>query len=170
MAWKPDKNAPLGMPAVAPTTVDPAAVVPVGTVQSFIEDTQGSCELIYLPGVANLVAGDVVVYDLTPGAQAITRIVKDTFANSGRAVAVAITPVLAGQFGWFQISGVAIVNTVAGTVAGVAMNTATTGQLGNTADAGDQILNARILTAVGTPAATKSYVQLNRPFVQGQIT
>lgn len=170
MAWKPDRNAPLGLPAAVPTTPDATAAIAVGTIAMFIEDTQGEAELIYLPGVAALTAGDVVVYDLTPGAQAVTRIVKDTFANSGRPVAVALAPVLAGQFGWFQIGGVALVNTVAATAAGVAMNTATTGQLGNTADAGDQILNARILTAVGTPSAGKSYVQINRPFVQGQIT
>lgn len=168
--WKPGPNAPLGVANGIPTAADTTPAVPVGTVREFFEDTQGPCELIYLPGAANVAAGDVVVYDLTPGAQSITRHVKDTFANTGRPVAVALAATVAGQYGWFQIGGVALVNTVAGTVAGVAMGTATTGNLGNTADAGDQILNARILTARGTPAANQSYVQINRPCTQSQIT
>jgi hypothetical protein len=76
----------------------------------------------------------------------------------------------AGQYGWYQIGGLAIVSAVAGTVAGVCMATATAGSVGNTADAGDQILGARISSAVGTPAANKSYATINRPYVQGQIT
>lgn len=170
MAWKPDKNAPLGTPNGIPVSPDITALFPVGTITQFVEDTQGPAELIYLPGVASLVAGDIVDYNLTPGSQAVVRHSNATASNKGSSVAIALAPVLAGQYGWFQISGVALANTVAGTVAGAAMGTATAGSLGNTADAGDQILNAAVLTAVGTPSAGKSYVQINRPFVQGQIT
>lgn len=170
MAWKPGPNAPLGVANGLPTIADTTAVVSVGTIREFYEDTQGPCELIYLPGVAALTAGDLVVYDLTPGAQSVTRIVKDTFANTGRPVAVALAATLAGQFGWYQIGGVAIVNTTAAQAAGNVFNTATTGAVGNTLDAGDQILNARLVTATGVPAALKAYMMVNRPFVQGNIT
>jgi hypothetical protein len=170
MAWKPAANAPLGLPNGNPAVSDTVLNIPVGTIATFYEDTQGFAECIYLPGVVGLVAGDVVVFDLTPGAPVTTRDVKDTFANSARSVAVAIGAPQAGNYGWFQIGGVAIVNAVAGTVAGAVMNTVTTGQVGNTADPGDQIMNARLLSAVGTPAAGKAYVQLNRPCEQGQIT
>lgn len=169
MAWKPGANAPLGISASI-STPDTVAQVAIGTVAAFIEDTQGPGDLIYLPGVAALAAGDLVTYDLTPGAQATTRHLKDAFPNSGRSVAVALAPVLAGQFGWFQIGGCAIVNAAAGTVAGSVFSTAVAGVVANTADPGDQILGARILTAVGTPAATKSYAQVSRPCIQSQIT
>jgi hypothetical protein len=170
MAWKPGPNAPLGIPNGSPAIADTVPTVPVGALQYFVEDTQGPCELIYGPGVAGLVAGDLVVFDWTPGAIAVTRHVKDTFANTGRMVGVAVSAPQAGQYGWYIIQGTAIVNAVAGTVAGVVMGTATTGQVGNTADAGDQILNARIYTAQGVPAAGKVYMHLNRSCIQGQIT
>lgn len=172
MAWKPAFNAPLGIPPVQTVAIqiDTAAKVTVGSIVQFNEDTLGFAELIYLPGVAATVAGDIVEYDLTPGAQATIRHSNATGSNSGRPVAIALAPTVAATFGWYQISGCAIVNVVAGTVAGKAMATATAGQLGNTADAGDQILNAQILSAVGTPAAGQAYALINRPFVQGQIT
>lgn len=173
MGFKTGPNAALGVPAITGTpagTPDTSPVVPVGTIVTMVDEVQGPAEFIYLPGVAALAANDLVVYDLLPGSVSVARAVNNTFANSGRSVAVAVAALTAAQYGWYQISGVAIVNAVAGTVAGVAMNTVTTGQVGNAADAGDQILNARISSAVGTPAAGKAYMTLNRPFIQGQIT
>lgn len=170
MAWKPGPNAPLGVANGVPTTPDVTAVVPVGTIREFYEDTLGPAELIYLPGVAATVAGDLVEYDLTPGAQLTVRHSNATASNSGRGVAVALAAVVAGQFGWYQISGVAIVNATAASAVGPCMATATAGSVNSAADAGDQILNARLTTAVGTPAAGKAYLTMTRPFVQGQIT
>lgn len=168
MVWKSGANSPLGYPV--PGNVDATAVVAVGTTAKFYDDTQGEGEFIYLPGVAFTVAGDAVEYDLAPGAQVTVRHSNATASNSGRSVAFATAAIVAGTWGWYQIGGLVIANTVAGTVAGAAMGTATVGSIGNTVDAGDQILNARISTAVGTPAAGKSYATINRPFVQGQIT
>lgn len=169
MPWKTGPNSPLG---VSPPNgiADPNIVNQVGTIAKFTDEILGEAEFIYLPGVASCLAGDLVLYDLNPAGPSVTRHSNATGSNSGRPVAVALGPTVAGQFGWFQISGVAIVNAVAGTVAGVCMATATAGAVGNTADPGDQILNARISTPVGTPAAGKCYVTMNRPFVQGQIT
>ena len=158
------------MTGLQPGTPDDTAKVPVGTIAKFYDDTQGEGEFIYLPGLAATVTGDCVVYDLLPAGQATVRLVTNTFNNTGRPVAVAMGATLATQFGWYQIGGCGIVNTVAATVAGAAFANATTGQLSNTADAGDQLLGARISSAVGTPAAGKSYVTLSRPCMQSQIT
>lgn len=168
MAFKPGANAPLGIWSF--TEVSTTARVPVGTIVKGYDDTQGEAEFIYLPGVASTVAGDMVEYDLAPGAQATVRATNATSSNSGRPVAWAMAAVVASSYGWYQISGVAVGNTVAGTAAGVCMASATAGSVGNTADAGDQVLGARISTAVGTPAAGQSYITINRPFKQGQIT
>lgn len=176
MAWKTGPNSPLGVsnanPAIpdTPTTAPYPYVLPLGTIATFFEDTQGPAELIYLPGIANLVSGDVVEYDLTPGAQLIVRHSNATGSNSGRPIAVAVGAPQAGQYGWFQISGVAIVNVTAGSAVGAAFATATAGSLNSAADAGDQIMNTRLVTAIATPAAGKAYLMLNRPCVQGQIT
>lgn len=172
MAWKPAFNAPLGLPAVQTVAaqMDTVAKVPVGTIALFNEDAQGMAELIYLPGVAGTIAGDVVEYDLLPSGPVTIRHSNATASNSGRSLAVALGPSVAGTFGWYQISGLAIVNTTAAQAAGVVMGTATAGAVANTADAGDQILNARLSSATGVPAALQAYATINRPFVQGQIT
>lgn len=172
MAWKPAANAPLGLPNVQPAVPDPVPPpgIMVGLIAPFIEDTQGPGQLIYLPGVAGLVAGDAVAYDLTPGAQAIVRLQTPGVSNSGRPVAIAISAPQAGQYAWFQVGGVAVVNAIAGTGIGPAMGSATAGQVGSAAVAGSQILGARILSAVGTPAAGKSYMMIDHCNMQGQIT
>ena len=173
MPFKTGPNSALGVATVLGTPsgiADTTAQVLVNTVVTMVDETQGAGDFIYLPGVAGTVAGDLVVYDLTPGAQSTTRLVNNAQNNTGRPVAVALAATVAGQFGWYQISGVAIVNAVVGTVAGAAFANATTGSISNTADAGDQLIGARVLTAVGTPSAGKAYVALNRPNMQSQIT
>ena len=47
---------------------------------------------------------------------------------------------------------------------------ATAGALTSTAGAGLQVLNAKSDTATGTPAANQAVIEINRPFMQGQIT
>lgn len=172
MTWKTGANSPLGLAAVNPTLADTAIPngTPVGTVRNFIEDTQGPGELIYLPGVASLVAGDMVYYDLLPSGPTVVRSNVGVGANTGRLVAVALGPVLAGQYGWYQISGVAIVNIAGAGAVGPLFVTATSGQGSSATTAGSQVSGARISAAVGTPAAGKSYVTLDRPRLQTQIT
>ena len=180
MVWKTGPNSQLGLANANPAIPDSVPggmgavtagyiATQIGQIAQFFEDTQGPAELIYLPGVAALTAGDIVYYDLTPGAQATTRLINNVQNNTGRPVAVAIGAPLAGQYGWFQISGTAIINGLAGLVAGACYASATAGSVKTAADAGDQIMGAQILTALGTPAAGKSYALLNRPSMQGQI-
>lgn len=169
MAWKSGANAPLGYPV--PGNVDDTALVAVGTVAKFFDDAQGEGEFIYLPGVANTAAGDAVDYDLAPGAQSTTRHTNATATNKGWPLAIASAAIVAAKYGWYQISGVAIVNVAAGFAAASAVfGTGTAGVLDDGADAGDQILGASGSSAIGTPAANKAYITLSRPFTQGQIT
>lgn len=170
MTFKTASNAALGISAFVLAAVDVVAKVPVGTITKAYDDTLGEAEFIYLPGVANTVAGDTIVYDLLPGGQAITRATAAAQVNSGQPVAVALVAVPAGSFGWFQISGVAVVNVTAASAAGKAFLTATASQLNSAATAGCQVLGARLSSAIGTPAAGQAYATINRPYVQGQIT
>lgn len=170
MTFRTSVNAGLGVPNFNVKDVDVTPKCAIGTIVKAFDPVLGEGEFIYLLGVANTVAGDAVVYDLLPSGPATVRLAKDQQSNSGRAVAFALVAVPAGSYGWYQVGGCAVVNTVAGTVAGVMMSTATTGSVGNTADAGDQIIGARISSAVGTPAANQSYATLQRPVMQSQIT
>lgn len=172
MAWKTASNPALGLANFNPVVVDTTAVTPVGTIACAYDDVYGMGEFIYLPGVAATVSGDLVHYDLSPVGVVTTRAVSAAgVTNSGRPLAVALGAVLAGQFGWYQIAGVAIVNVAAGAVAGVAgLTGANAGSLTSTLSAGNQVLGARLSSAIGVPAAGKAYYTMNRPCMQGQIT
>jgi hypothetical protein len=171
MTFKTSYNAGLGQPVIALAGVDTVQRVALGTILKGFDDVLGEGEFIYLPGVAASAAADVVTYDLAPGAVNVVRALSGTHANSGRAIAVAVAAVPAGSYGWYQISGCAIVGALAGTAAGgKVFLTATAGQISSTAIAGAQLLGAYVSTAVGTPAALQAYVTLNRPSTQAQIT
>ncbi len=170
MPFKTSYNAGLGIPRLDLQDTDLTPKFAIGAVVKGVDDTLGEAEFIYLPGAANTVIDDAVVYDLAPGAQATTRLANNAQNNTGRPVAVAKGACLAGMYGWYQISGVCIVNATAASAAGAMFTTATAGSVNSAADAGDQILGARLSTAVGTPAAGKAYATLNRPCMQGQIT
>lgn len=167
-AWKSGANSPLGYPV--PGNVDATELVAIGTIAKFFDETQGEGEFIYLPGVAATAYGDCVEYDLNPGSEVTIRHSNATATGSGRPVAFATAATIAATFGWYQIGGVAVISVAAGMAAGLLFGTATAGVLDDGADAGDQILGARCSSAIGTPAANKSYATINRPFVQGQIT
>ncbi len=170
MVWKTSYNSGLGQPAFTLSAVDAVKAVAVGTIIRAYDDLFGEGEFIYLPGAAGVIAGDVVTYDLNPAAPAITESLVATHANQGVPLAVALVAVPALSYGWFQISGVAIVNVTAASAAGRPFLTATAGQLNSAVVAGSQIIGARLSTAIATPAAGQSYLTINRPAVQTQIT
>jgi len=169
MTFKTSYNAALGMPSVDLRSVDTVARVAIGTILKGFDDLLGEGEFMYLPGVAGTLAGDHVLFDLAPGAATTTRSTTGN-ANTGQPSAVAVAAVGAGQYGWYQVSGVAIVNVIGGTVAGRPFLSATAGSLSSTAAAGAHLIGARLSTAAGVPAASQAYLTLTRPAVQGQIT
>ena len=168
MAIKTAANAALGIAQASPSVADVSPVCPVGTIAKMYDDARGEGEYIYLPVSVAVNEGDLVSYSLVPGSQSIAK--ATGLANTGRPVASALNTCAAGTYSWFQISGIAAVNAVAGAVAGNCYLSATAGQVQSTAIAGAQIINARIETAVGTPAAGQAYVQMHRPAMQTQIT
>ena len=70
-------------------------------------------------------------------------------ANLGRMLAVATLAMTAGQYAWFQISGITPVNCQASVAADTTFGIAAAGQ-GGANTAGKQVLNARILAAGAT--------------------
>lgn len=133
----------------------------------------GEAEFIYLLGVASTVLGSLVTYNglssATPTWQ--TALCPST-ANLAQPVAVSMSANVAGQFGWYQISGNAVIATNGTLAAGPApiYISATPGQVTSTAAAGKQILNAVNVSATGTPAANQAICEIDRPFAQGAIT
>ncbi len=162
----------LGQQSFNVLDVDTVRKVAIGTTIRGYSDTFGEGTFIYLPGAAGVVvAGDLLAYDMLPSNPTVTRLIAGAGVNnSGRPVVVAVTAIGTGQFGWYQIRGVAVVNAIAGTAIGAAFASATTGSVTSTAAAGAQILGARISSAVGTPSAGRCFVTLNTPCMQSQIT
>lgn len=78
---------------------------PLGTIVRAKDATLGEGEFIYLLGVASTVVGSIVNYD---GAGFQTAL--DTAAVTGpsRPLAVAMSANVASQYGWYQISGLAV--------------------------------------------------------------
>lgn len=123
----------------------------------------GAGEYIYLPGCADTAKGDAVIYDnYTP---ATTRAVHTTAARGS--LAVAMSDNVASQYGWYQISGAAVVKS--GTV--IAGNpvylTSTASQVDDAVVSTDKVEGAVFLHADGTPSAGYAVVQLSRPACDG---
>lgn len=124
----------------------------------------GGGEYIYLKGVASTAKGDLVVYDQKAGTT--TRTVA---ASVGR-IAVAMSANVANQYGWYQISGSAIVSTASAGTGAANPNlvvSATAGQATVASTGATAILGAKCMGAQDAPGAGFTQVQIDRPFVTG---
>lgn len=137
-----------------------------------VDPVYGEGEFLYLKGVASTVVGSLVTWDgASSGTPTYQTVLCPSTANLAQPVAVAMSANVAGQFGWYQISGAAVIATNGTLAAGPGpVYIGTAGTVTSTAAAGKQILNARNDTATGTPAANQAVVQIERPFAQGAIT
>lgn len=145
---------------------------PLGTRVTGADPTYGAGEFIYLLGVASTVVGSVVTWNgNSAGVPTWQTALAPATANLAQPLAVAMSANVAGQYGWYQVSGAAVVATNGTLAAGPApVYLAGSGQVTSTGAAGKQVLNAINVTATGTPAAGQAVVEINRPFAQGAIT
>lgn len=139
---------------------------PLGTVVTAEEygAGYGVGEFIYLKGVASTAKGDLVVFD-----QKAATTTRSVAASKGR-LAVAMSANVASQYGWYQISGEAVVNTTAAGTGAANANlivTATAGQATVAATGAACVVGAICKTAQDTPSAGYTQVQIDRPFVPG---
>ncbi len=144
-------------------------VHPLGTIIKAYDATLGEGEFIYLLGVAGTAVGNVVTYDASTYQ---TKLSPNTANNSGP-VAVAMSANIAGQYGWYQIGGIATVLKTAVAVAPGAKiyQSATVGRWMPTSASGLEILGARAANLATVTSTTSTVlVLLNRPSGQGQIT
>jgi hypothetical protein len=149
------------------TIVAPPAVL--GSIVRAFDPVFGEGEFILLLGVANTVVGSVVRYNATTYQ---TTLVVNT-AVQDVPVAVAMSACVAGQYGWYQIAGNAVIKKTAVTVAPNVplFLSATAGRVKVLASAGLQVVAARSanLTTVTSTTSTIT-VTINRPHLQSQIT
>jgi hypothetical protein len=102
--------------------------------------------------------------------------------NSGKPLAVTLTALTVGQYGWFQVEGNAIATTAGAPAAGNSAYFSAAGSIQPTLVASKQALNAVYVSAAAaqigpvggsgstTLSATQAVVLLNRPVAQSNIT
>jgi hypothetical protein len=131
---------------------------PLGTIVKAADPTYGSGEFIYLKGVANTVVGSAATYNMDDGSTILT------VADAIGPVGIAMSANVASQYGWYQISGKAVVK--AGTVADDAnvYLTSTAGQLDDAVVDGDMLHLAKFASADGTPSAGLAECEIARPY------
>lgn len=145
-----------------------AAKHPLGTVVRATDPTYGEGEFIYLLGVASTTVGSIVTYDASTYQTALSAV----GGNIPRPIAVAMSANVATQYGWYQISGVAVCAKTCTTslAAGAAIGVLTTGLVAATGS-GKEIEGAAVAAvASATAGRTTVKVMINRPRKQGRIT
>lgn len=90
----------IGLPTIG--DISTTAKVKLGTIAKFVDPDLGEGEFIYLKGVANTVAGNIVNYD-----DSFQTALNTTGLATPRPLAVAMAAIVADRYGWFQISGIA---------------------------------------------------------------
>jgi hypothetical protein len=136
---------------------------PLGTIVTALDPIYGVGEFIYLKGVASTIRGSVVIYNYDD--HSTTLLVPNAIGPVGVAMAANV----AGKFGWYQISGKAVVdsNTVADN--GNVYATATPGEVDDAVVAGDRIKGAVFASVNGTPSAGLAECEIARPFMDDAV-
>ena len=160
------QNAQVGVPAITShIAADATSNAPVnrpwklGDIVKAVDPTYGAAEFIYLKGVANTVVGSVVNYD-----DSFQTALNTTGLSTPRPVAVAMAACVAGEYGWYQISGIAVAvkaNSVS-FAKGAALAVATGKAI---AVASGLILNGALIAVVASAKSdvTSVKVMINRP-------
>lgn len=141
---------------------------PAGTIVRGRDPTYGEAEFIYLKGVASTAVGSIVTYNTS----SFTTALAPVGANKPQPVAIAMSANVANQWGWYQISGVAVCakTCTVSLAANAAVGVLTTGLVAGTGS-GKEIQGA-LVAAVASATAGRTTVQvvINRPHMQGRVT
>ena len=166
MAYK-ITNQLIGSQQIADTST--TALHALGTIVHAVDPTYGGGEFIYLLGVANTVVGNTVTYNATTWLTALT----PNTASFQAPIAVAMSANVASQYGWYQISGNAVVKKSAVQVLPQVKvyQSATTGRLMPTSASGKMIIGAKTANLTTVTSTTSTVViTIQRPSMQTQIT
>ena len=140
----------------------------LGTIVRASDPTYGQAEFIYLKGIGSTAVGSVVTYDTSTYLTTLSAV----GGSIARPVAVAMSANVASSFGWYQISGIAVVKKqcTVSLAAGAAVGVMSTGLIAGTASL-KEIFGA-VVHAVASATAGRTTVQvvINRPHKQGRIS
>lgn len=140
----------------------------LGTIVRATDPTYGEGEFIYLLGVASTAVGSIVTYDAST--------YQTTLCAVGgaipRPIAVAMSANVASQYGWYQISGIAVCKKqcTVSLAAGAAVGVLSTGLIAGTASLKEIVGAAVAAVASATAGRTTASVMISRPTKMGRFT
>jgi hypothetical protein len=150
-------------------TTDTVQNHPLGTIIQAHDPIYGAGEFIYLKGVASTVVGSIVNFKGTTYQTALGY----AGENVPGPLAVAMSANVASQYGWYQISGLAVA-AKACTVSFAAAAKVAVGSSSGLAVASlsGQEIQGAMVSAVASATAGRTTVTLvmNRPALQGRVT
>ncbi len=146
----------------------PSAPMSKGMIVQATDPTYGAGEFILLLGLAATAVGSLVRYNRV---SCLTVLAAAT-AVQNTPVAVAMSANLAGTWGWYQISGTAVLSKTAVIVLpDVAVYlSATAGSVKAIASAGLQVCDCKSQLVTTASASATVLVTINRPSLQSQVT
>lgn len=158
LAYKITSPGYIGSQPIAETST--VQQVPIGTIISAVDPAYGEAEFIYLKGVGSTIAGSAVIYNEA----AITTTL--TTATTSGPIAIAMSANVLANYGWYQLTGEAIVSVAASVLADGAVSTlaATPGMLTPGVDGITPVYNATAKTATDTPSVGFAQIQIARPW------
>ncbi len=143
--------------------------LPLGRIVTAEDPTYGVGEFIYLKGVASTTVGSIVNYRTTSYQTALGYVGE----NVPSPMAVSMSANVASQFGFYQISGIAVVSKACTVsfAAGAKIAVGSSSGLGVATLSGQEIMGA-VVSAVASATAGRTTVQvvLNRPHNQGRVS
>jgi hypothetical protein len=154
MAFQPVENYVVEQ-AIADTSTTQKHTL--GTIVRAVDSTYGGGEFIYLLGVASTVIGSLVYYNATTYQ---TVLEPGSTDSTGVPLAVAMSANVAAGYGWYQISGNAVIKKVAVTVEPQVsvFVSATAGRITDVSSAGEQIVGARTANLTTVTSTTSTVV------------
>jgi hypothetical protein len=163
MAYTIAENALLGQ-AFADTSTK--KIYELGTIFRGKDPSLGGGEFIYLLGVANTVVGSVVTWAVASHQTTLAPI----GTSLPRPIAFAMSANIGGQYGWYQISGMATAAKASATTfaAGAAVGVAAIGLVAGSA--ATQEISGAIAAAAALNGETTCLLHVDRPRQQGRIT
>ena len=165
MAWT-ITNARVGWQPIANT--ETTAKHKLGTIVTAEDPTYGGGEFIYLLGVASTAVGSVVTYDETTHQTTLSAVA----GGIPRPIAFAMSANVAAQYGWYQISGLAIAKKqcTVSLAAGAAVGILSTGVVAGTASTKEVFGAAVAAVASATAGKTTVTLMIQRPHKMGRFS
>ncbi len=164
----PIANTDAGVTFANASSALPSPPMAAGMIVRAIDPTYGEGEFILLLGVASTIVGSLVRYN----AATFQTVLVTATAVQDTPVAVAMAANLATTWGWYQISGTAVLaKTAVIVLPNVAVYiSATAGKVKALASAGLQVVACKSQLATTASASGTVLVTINRAHLQSQVT